>query len=52
MVDLARRGFHKVLGDHHPLGSSVFVNHTHDNLTHEYGLKENETAPGAKPEAP
>jgi hypothetical protein len=38
MVDLWRRAIRKVLGDVHPLGQSVFVNHTHDNLAEEYGL--------------
>ena len=38
MVDLLARGVKKVLGDHHPLGSSVFVNHTHDNLVQYHGL--------------
>ena len=42
MVDLYRRAFHRVLGDHHPLGSSVFVNHSHENLTSEYGVREPE----------
>ncbi len=39
VVDLARRGMKKVIGDSHPLGSSAFVNHTHDNLATEYGLE-------------
>jgi hypothetical protein len=52
MVDLAKRGFHKVIGNHHPLGTSVFVNHTHDNLTSEYGLTDDEkAAPPARPRA-
>jgi hypothetical protein len=38
MVDLWRRAIKKVLGDVHPLGHSVFVNHTHDNLADEFGL--------------
>ncbi|MCW1924917.1 hypothetical protein OKA05_20310 [Luteolibacter arcticus] len=38
MVDLWRRAIRKVLGDSHPLGQSVFVNHTHDNLTEDFGL--------------
>lgn len=42
VVDLYRRAFRRVMGDHHPLGSSVFVNHTHDNLTSEFGLAEND----------
>lgn len=44
MVDLVGRGVKRVIGNHHPLGESVFVNHTHDNLTTQYGL-ENEDAP-------
>lgn len=31
-VDLYRQGVRKVLGGHHPLGESVFVNRTHGNL--------------------
>jgi predicted RNase H-like nuclease (RuvC/YqgF family) len=38
MVDLWRKALKKVLGDVHPLGQSVFVNHTHDNLTEDFGL--------------
>ena len=38
MVDLYRRGLRRVLGNHHPLGSSVFVNQTHANLASVYGL--------------
>ena len=38
MVDLYRRGLKRVLGNHHPLGSSVFVNQTHANLASVYGL--------------
>lgn len=40
MIDLYRRALKKVLGDHHPLGESVFVNHTHENLSSDFGLKE------------
>ena len=32
MVDLYRRGLKKVIGDSHPLGESVFVNHTHEDI--------------------
>ena len=32
VVDLYRQGVRKVLGGHHPLGESVFVNRTHGNL--------------------
>lgn len=38
VVDLVGRGVKRVLGDHHPLGTSVFVNHTHENLASEFGL--------------
>jgi hypothetical protein len=38
IVDAVRSGFRRVIGDHHPLGSSVFVNHTHENLETEFGL--------------
>ncbi len=38
VVDLLSRGVKRVIGDHHPLGSSVFVNHTHDNLVEYHGL--------------
>ena len=38
MVDLWRRAIKRVLGDAHPLGQSVFVNHTHDSLAEEFGL--------------
>ncbi|MEO5716687.1 MAG: hypothetical protein ABIT37_24625 [Luteolibacter sp.] len=40
VVDLLSRGVKRVIGDHHPLGSSVFVNHTHDNLVDYHGLVE------------
>ena len=32
LVDLYRRGVKRVIGDSRPLGSSVFVNHTHEDL--------------------
>lgn len=38
LVELCKRAIHRVLGDHHPLGSSVFVNHTHDELVQFHGL--------------
>ncbi len=37
MLDLWQKGIKRVLGDHHPFGSSVFVNHTHDELVSDYG---------------
>jgi hypothetical protein len=39
LIDLYRRAIKHVLGDHHPLGESVFVNHTHETLAAEYGLE-------------
>jgi len=38
LVDLARRGVKAVLGEHHPLGESAFVNHSRANLETEFGL--------------
>jgi hypothetical protein len=40
LVELCKRAVHRVLGDHHLLGSSVFVNHTHDELVAFHGLEE------------
>ncbi|MEO8617574.1 MAG: hypothetical protein ABI600_20760 [Luteolibacter sp.] len=46
-VDLLKRGVKHVIGGHRPLGSSVFVNHSHDNLVDYHGLKDEEAkAPG------
>lgn len=45
VVDLYRKGMKKVIGDRHPLGESVFVNHTHENLTEMHGLKDEAPAP-------
>jgi len=42
MVDLYRKGVKKVMGDHHPLGESVFVNQTHEGLANRYGLHADE----------
>lgn len=42
LVDALRHGMKRVIGDHHPLGESVFVNHSHANLTSQYGLKDPE----------
>ncbi len=41
VVDLYRRGLKYVMGDHHLLGESVFVNHTHENLAARYGISDN-----------
>lgn len=40
LVDLCLRGIKRVIGDHHPLGMSVFVNHSRENLQNLYGLDE------------
>jgi len=40
LVDLCLRGIRRVIGDHHPLGMSVFVNHSRENLQSLYGLDE------------
>ncbi|RYD30860.1 MAG: hypothetical protein EOP85_23365 [Verrucomicrobiaceae bacterium] len=45
IVDLYRRGLKHVIGDHHLLGESVFVNHTHENLTKQYGLSSSGDGP-------
>lgn len=49
MVDLYRRGLRHVLGDHHPLGASVFVNQTHANLASVYGLDVTKTPTPTSP---
>ena len=49
MVDLYRRGMRHVLGDHHPLGTSVFVNQTHANLASVYGLDVTKTPTPTSP---
>jgi hypothetical protein len=38
IADAVRSGFRRVIGNHHPLGESVFVNHTRANLESEFGL--------------
>ena len=47
VVDLLARGVKHVIGDHRPLGSSVFVNHSHDNLVTYHGLVDEEAKPAA-----
>ncbi|GAA5116864.1 hypothetical protein JIN84_18325 [Luteolibacter yonseiensis] len=42
VADLLSRGVKKVIGNHHPLGESVFVNHTHDNLASQYGVEDHD----------
>lgn len=43
LLDLCLRGLKRVVGNHHPLGMSVFVNHSHENLEEIYGLEESKT---------
>jgi predicted RNase H-like nuclease (RuvC/YqgF family) len=50
MVDLYRRGVKAVIGDHHPLGESVFVNHSHENLRRECGVTSGDWEAPEKPE--
>lgn len=38
MVDLCLRALKRVVGKHHPLGMSVFVNHSPDLLEERYGV--------------
>jgi hypothetical protein len=38
LYHLGSRGIKRVLGDHHPLGRSVFVNHTTETLKEQYDL--------------
>ncbi len=45
LAGLVGRGVKRVLGERHPLGESVFVNHSHDNLTNEYGLVDKDVPP-------
>lgn len=40
IADAVRSGFRRVVGNHHPLGESVFVNHTRANLESEFGLED------------
>lgn len=44
VLDLCLRGLKRVVGQHHPLGMSVFVNHSPDLLTERYGVGESEKA--------
>jgi chromosome segregation ATPase len=38
ILDLCLRALKRVVGDHHPLGMSVFVNHSPDLLAERYGV--------------
>ena len=49
-LDLWHRAIKRVLGDHHPFGSSVFVNHTHADLVSDYGYSKPAAKPADTPE--
>ena len=52
VVRLCARALKRVIGNHHPLGMSVFVNHSHETLTSLYGLTDEEVGSvksGSKP---
>lgn len=38
VVELCLRALKRVIGDHRPLGMSVFVNHSHQTLAERYGI--------------
>jgi len=42
VVNALGKKINKVLHGHHPFGSSVFVNHTHENLVDYHGLRDEE----------
>jgi chromosome segregation ATPase len=47
IVELCLRALKRVVGEHHPLGMSVFVNHSPDLLTERYGVgADNKTSIG------
>lgn len=43
LLGIVDRGMKRVLKGSHPLGSSVFVNHSYDTLVNRYGLQKDET---------
>jgi chromosome segregation ATPase len=46
LIDLCLRALKRVVGDHHPLGMSVFVNHSPQLLDERYGLGGKKTDQG------
>lgn len=42
LVDLVVKGLRRVVGAHHPLGMSVFVNHNRENLERFYGVEKSD----------
>lgn len=49
LINFWKKGKDRVVGEHHPFGQSVFVNHTHDNLVDQFGLKEGKAITPHKP---
>jgi len=45
LVELCLRALKRVVGDHHPLGTSVFVNHSPQLLAERYGIDATNPAP-------
>lgn len=45
VIDFLKHGAKRLIGDHPPLGSSVFVNHSHENLVEFHGLQEEKEKP-------
>lgn len=48
VVELCLRALRRILGEHHPLGMSVFVNHSPDLLAERYGVGDARTADAGK----
>lgn len=46
IMDLCLQALKRVVGDHHPLGMSVFVNHSPQLLAERYGIGDNEPDAG------
>ncbi len=44
LVELCLRALKRIVGNHHPLGMSAFVNHSHQALAERYGLVEPDSA--------
>ena len=48
VIRLVLGAIKRVVGDHHPMGMSVFVNHTHQNLAQRYGIDAVDDVPGER----
>lgn len=46
VIRLVLGAIKRVVGGHHPMGTSVFVNHTHQNLANRYGISATDDVPG------